>query len=132
MRECASHFEILRSTLQNWWNEKAFKFTREIVNKRLSIVQERAIKNYIIRMNEKNLSLTFKFVENVVNYVLREAHSNAIFVKISWAKRFLDRNFDFKRQRQRFIVVHKKDANWISALKQYFKQLKNVINQYDI
>ena len=34
-------------------------------------------------MNEKNLSLTLKLVENVVNYVFRETHSNAALVKIS-------------------------------------------------
>ena len=99
MRECANHFEIFKSILQNRWNEKAFKFIREVVNKRLFTAQERAIKNYIIRMNEKNLSLTFKLVENAVNYVFRETHLNAAFVKISWAKRFLDCNSDLKRRR---------------------------------
>ena len=83
VRGCASHFGILRSTLQNRWNGKASKSTREAANKRLSTAQERAIKDYIIRMNEKNLSLTFKFVENAVNYVLREAHSNAAPVGVS-------------------------------------------------
>ena len=29
------------------------------------------------RMNKKNMSLTFKFVENVINFVFREINSDA-------------------------------------------------------
>ena len=77
VRKCAHHFNIPRSTLQDRWNGKASKSIRESINKRLTTAQERAIKDYIIRMNEKNMSLTLRLVEDAVNYVLREADSNA-------------------------------------------------------
>ena len=132
VQECTKEIKLNQKILNNRWNEKTFKITRESINKRLTTAQKRAIKNYIMRMNKKNMLLTFKFVENVVNFVLRKTDSNAIFLKNHWIKRFLDRNLDFKKQRQRFISIHKKDIDWISTLKQYFHQLKNVINQYNI
>ena len=119
-------------TLNNRWNEKAFKITRESVNKRLITAQERAIRNYFIRMNEKNMSLTLKLVENVVNFVFHEADLDAALLGNYWVRRFLDRNLDLKKQRQRFILIHRKDVDWIFALKQYFQQLKSVMNQYEI
>ena len=82
VRQCALKLKIPRRALQNRWNEKASKSTRESINKRLFTAQERAIKNYIIRMNAKNMSLTLKLIEEVVNFVLREADSNATSVKI--------------------------------------------------
>ena len=133
MRKCAHHFNISRFTLQDRWNEKASKFIRESINKRLKTAQERATKNYIIRINEKNMLLMLRLVKKVVNYtVLCEANLNVALVEILWTKRFLKRNFEFKIRRQQSIAVHKKDANSISTLKQYFYQLKNVMNQYDI
>ena len=132
MRKCAEEMRLNQKTLNNQWNEKAFKIIRESINKRLITAQERAIKNYIIRMNEKNMSLTLKFVENVVNFVLREADSNATPLKRCWIKRFLDRNLDLKKQQQYSISIHRKDADWIFTLKQYFQQLKSVMNQYEI
>ena len=81
VRKCAKEMKLNQKTLNNRWNEKTFKIIRESINKRLTTAQERAIKNYIIRMNEKNMSLTFKFVENVVNFVLRETDLNAASLK---------------------------------------------------
>ena len=88
-----------QKTLNNRWNEKIFKIIRESINKRLITVQERAIKNYIIRMNEKNMSLTFKLVENVVNFVFCKVDPDAVLLRNCWIKTFLDRNLDFKKQR---------------------------------
>ena len=47
VRQCALKLKISKRTFQNRWNGKASKFTRESINKRLFIAQERAIKNYI-------------------------------------------------------------------------------------
>ena len=87
-------------------------------------------KIYILLVD--NISLTFKLIKKIVNFVFHEIDSNATFVKTYWMKKYFDRNLDLKRWRQHFIVVHKKNANWISMLKQYFNQLKNFINEYDI
>ena len=81
VRQCALELKIPRRTLQNRWNEKVSKSTRESINKHLFTAQKRAIKNYIIRMNAKNMSLTFKLIEETVNFVLRETDSNTTFVR---------------------------------------------------
>ena len=70
VHKCAHHFNISRSTLQDRENEKTSKFIRESINKCLTTTQERAIKNYIIRINKKNILLTLKFIEDVVNYMI--------------------------------------------------------------
>ena len=54
-------------------------------------------------MNKKNMSLTLKLVEDAVNFVFRETDLDAASVKSYCVKRFLDRNPDLKKQRQRFI-----------------------------
>ena len=82
MCKCAHHFNISRFILQDRWNGKALKFIRKSIYKRLATVQERAIKDFIIRINEKNISLTFRLVENVINYMFREADSNAASVEV--------------------------------------------------
>ena len=81
MRKCAKEMKLNQKILNNRWNEKTFKIIRESINKRLITAQERAIKNYIIRINKKNISLTFKFVENVVNFVFRKINSDATSLK---------------------------------------------------
>ena len=120
MRKCAKEMRLNQKTLNNRWNEKIFKIIRKSINKCLITAQKRVIKNYLIRMNEKNMLLTFKLIENVVNFVFREANLDATLLKRCWVKRFFNRNFDLKKQRQRFISVYKKDVDWILALKQYF------------
>ena len=77
VRKCTKEMGLNQKTLNNRWNGKASKTTRESTNKRLTTAQERAIRNYIIRMNEKNMSLTLKLVEDVANFVLREADPDA-------------------------------------------------------
>ena len=81
VRKYAKEMRLNQKTLNNRRNEKAFKITRESINKRLTTAQKRTIKNYIICMNEKNILLTFKLVENVVNFVFRKADSDAVFLK---------------------------------------------------
>ena len=117
VRECAKEMKLNQKTLNNRWNEKTFKIIRENINKRLITAQKRAIKNYIMRMNKKNMSLTFKFVENVVNFVLNEINSDVTSLKNHWVKKFLDHNLDLKKQRQRFILIYKKNVDWILTLK---------------
>ena len=69
VRKSAKEMRLNHKTLNNRWNEKASKFIRESIKKRLITAQERAIRDYIIRMNKKIMSLTLKLVENVVNFV---------------------------------------------------------------
>ena len=88
VRECAKEMGLNQKTLNNRWNGKASKTTRESTNKRLTTAQERAIKDYIMRMNKKNMSLTLRFVENVVNFVFRKNDSDAAFLESCWVKRF--------------------------------------------
>ena len=52
-----------QKTLNNRWNGKASKTIRESINKRLTTAQERSIRNYIIRMDEKNTMEQEKQVE---------------------------------------------------------------------
>ena len=77
MRKCAKEMRLNHKTLNNRWNEKTSKFIRKNINKRLFTAQKRAIKNYIIRMNAKNMSLTLKLIEKIVNFVFCKADSNA-------------------------------------------------------
>ena len=73
--------KLNRKTLNNQRNKKIFKIIRESINKYLLIIQEYVIKNYIICMNKKNILLTFKFVENVINFVFRKIDSSADLLK---------------------------------------------------
>ena len=88
IRQCALKFKISKRTFQNWWNEKALKFTRESINKRLFTAQERVIKNYIIYINAKNMLLTLKLIDEIVNFVLREADLNTTSVRRIWSDVF--------------------------------------------
>ena len=56
VRKCAKEMGLNQKTLNNRWNGKTSKTTRESINKRLTTAQERAIRDYIIRMNKKNMS----------------------------------------------------------------------------
>ena len=94
MRKCAKEIRLNQKTLNNRWNQKAFKIIRENINKRLIIAQERAIRNYIIRINEKNMLLTLKLIENIINFVFREVDSDAAFLEKRWIKKFEKLNSD--------------------------------------
>ena len=52
----------------------------ESTNKLLNTAQERAIKDHIMRMDKKNMSLMFRFVEDAANFVFRETDSDVAFL----------------------------------------------------
>ena len=121
--------EISRRVLNNRWNEIAFKIIREALNKRLSQAQEASIVQYITRCDKISLLMIQKYVEIIVNYLLRESNSQMNF---TWTKRFMKHYFKFKQRCQRFIINARKNVMNVKELKLYFDQLKEVVEKYNV
>jgi len=59
-----------RRVLTNRYNGKSSKSTRQAGGKRLSKNQEEALVQYILRCDERNMSLTPQLIETTTNFLL--------------------------------------------------------------
>jgi len=117
-----------RRVLADRYNGKSSKSTRQAGGKRLSKDQEEALVQYILRCDERNMSLTPQLIEAAANFLLDDVKP----VGENWVKRFLKRNPSLKKRRHRSILANRQAAYHIQELEIYFRRLEEVIEKYGI
>jgi len=127
---CAREFACDRQNLQNRLNGMPSKSTRYPTCRRHTEAQEQVIVDYIIRLDDMNMSLTIGLVVDAANRLLP---SGAPPVGQYWFRRFYERHPELKTRRQTPIAVARKDASSnIEVLELYFKKLKTVVDEKGI
>ena len=94
-------------------------------NKALSDEQELTIYDYIRMLDQAEQSARFSMVLGAANYLLREAHLDAFtpppIVSNSWTKRFLNRNPQFFKRKQKPLAAERKHAHNAKDIHEYFE-----------
>ena len=89
-------FGVNPKTVQRRLQGAASKSSRLPNNRALNLEQEQAIRDYIERLDEQNVSAKVSMVHAAANYILAKSHSDLLIpppqVSKSWTKRFFDRN----------------------------------------
>ena len=130
--QAAVAFNLKPRALNDRWNGKASKSTREAPNKRLNEAQKQVVKDYIQRLDNMSMSIASKLVVDVANFLLQKHDPAISSVDSDWFKRFMSRNPNLKKRRQRPLAAIRKDVFNIEELKNYFKKLKNIRDEFDI
>ena len=83
-------------------------------NKALKFEQEQAIRDYIKRPDKQNVSAKVSMIRAAANYILAKSHFDPLttpsLVSEKWTKRFLDRNPEFYKWKQKPLAVERKNA----------------------
>jgi len=78
------------------------KSSRLSSNRALNLEQEQAMRDYIERLDEQNVSAKVSMIRAAANYILAKSHSDHLTtpppVSALWTKRFLDRNLQFHKK----------------------------------
>ena len=92
----ARAFGVSAKTVHRRLDGRASKSSRLPSNRALSLEQEQALRDYIRRLDEQNVSAKVSMIRAAANYILTKSHSDHLTpppqVSPVWTKRFLDRN----------------------------------------
>lgn len=122
----ARAFGVNPKTVQRRLRGGASKSSRLPTNKALNLEQEQAIRDYIERLDEQNVSAKVSMVRAAANYILAKSHPDPLTtppqVSKSWTKRFFDRNPQLYKKIQKPLAVERKNAHDEDDFKEYFEK----------
>lgn len=126
----ARAFGVNPKTVQRRLRGGASKSSRLPTNRALNLEQEQAIRDYIERLDEQNISAKFSMVRAAANDILTKSHSDPLTtppqVSKSWTKRFFDRNPQFYKCKQKPLAVEHKNAHYEDDFKENLKKYKDI------
>ncbi len=127
--EATEAFEISLRTLQRQFNEVSSKSTRSFINKALTNVQEQAIFDYIKHLNQINMSARSCMIMRAANWLIR---SEQRVVESLWVERFLKRNSQYYRWKQKSLTYDKKNSQNVTTFNDHFYKYKRAMKDCDI
>ncbi len=127
--EAAEAFEVSLRTLQRRFNGAPSKSTRPFTNKALTDVQEQAIFDYIKHLNQINMSARPCMIVRVANWLIR---SEQRVVESLWVERFLKRNSQYYRRKQKSLTYDRKNSQNVITFDDHFYKYKRAMKGCDI
>src|SRR5262249_26237767 len=110
--------------------------TRPAGNRKLTDSQEEALIAYIERQDSIGVHARVKFISAIANEILARSHLNPSIppptVGQHWPARFLKRHPELFVTKQKPIEPERKDAHDIEVIKWWFKELKAILEKYNI
>ena len=126
----ARAFGVSAKTVHRRLQGRASKTSRLPSNKALDLEQEQAVRDYIERLDEQNVSAKVSMIRAAANYILAKSHSDPLTtppqVSEMWTKQFLDRNPQFYKKKQKPLAVKRKNAHNEDDFQEYFEKYKNI------
>ena len=117
-------------TVQRRLHGRASKSSRLPTNRALNSEQEQAIKDYIQRLDEQDVSAKVTMIRAAANYILTKSHSDHLTpppqVSENWTRRFLARNPEFYKRKQKPLAVECKNAYNEDNFMEYFEKYKDI------
>ena len=123
-------FGVDPRTVQRKLHGGASKSSRLPTNRALNFKQEQAIKDYIQRLDEQDVSAKVTMIRAAANYILTKSHSDHLTpppqVSENWTRRFLARNPEFYKRKQKPLAVERKNAHNEGDFMEYFEKYKDI------
>ena len=131
-----AHLGWIQRTVYRRLHGGASKSSRLPTNRALNFEQEQAIKDYIQRLDEQDVSAKVSMIRAAANYILAKSHSDPLThptqVSENWTRRFLARNSEFHKKKQQPLAVERKDAHNEDDFLEYFEKYKDIRIEKDI
>ncbi|CAG9950794.1 unnamed protein product [Clonostachys rosea f. rosea IK726] len=136
LRRVAKLFGVARATLQDHVKTPRKRKEDKNCGRLLTAVKEKALCNYIDRLDSINMAVRGEFVCDAANAIIRARHrpddiTPIHIVKPRWATRFFQRH-GYSSRPQKMLDLVRKEAENIEVIQDYFQQLQEVINREGI
>ncbi len=125
----AKEYDVPLRRLQRRWNGCDSKSTRTGTNKALTEAQEEAIREYIGRLDDINMSARRRMIVGAANYLIRFENRQ---VDHQWLTPFLKRNPDFYVRKQKPLAADRKNSHNVNDMASYFGKLERVMKEKGI
>ena len=122
--QTAKTFQMSVRRLQRRWNEFNSKSSRLSINKALSNEQEMTIHQYIEQLDKINMCVRSRMIIDAANHLLRSKNR---VVDHQWFKRFLTRNLEYHRRRQKSLTMNRKNSHSVQNIKTYFYKFDEIM-----
>ncbi len=123
-------FGVDPRTVQRKLHGGASKSSRLPTNRALNSEQKQAIKDYIHRLDEQDVSAKVTMICAAANYILTKSHPDHLTpppqVSKNWTRQFLARNPEFYKRKQKPLVVERKNAQNEDDFMEYFEKYKDI------
>ena len=128
VRAAALAFGITPRTLLRRSKGSASKSTRPPTGRTLTEEQERALCEYIERLDRCELSAKLPMVEKAANYLLCQAHCDPQIpppmVGSTWVSRFLARHPQYFKRKQKPLAADRKHAHNLDDMQRHFEKFQ--------
>uniref|UniRef100_A0A8H7K2R3 HTH CENPB-type domain-containing protein n=1 Tax=Bionectria ochroleuca TaxID=29856 RepID=A0A8H7K2R3_BIOOC len=136
LRRVAKLFGVPRATLQDHVKTPRKRKEDKNCGRLLTAVEEKALCNYIDRLDSINMAVRGEFVCDAANAIIRARHrpddtTPIHIVKPRWATRFFQRH-GYSSRPQNMLDLVRKEAENIDVIRDYFRQLQEVIDREGI
>ncbi len=131
-REFHVSYERLRSKLKNYQFKTAIW---ELHNRALKSDQKSALQQYLITLNQLNLSAKLHMMQLMINTFRAQNFScwnSSSLLNAQWVKRWLNHQSDLFKVKWKFIAADKKNVHDSKVLQTHFNEFKKMMIQYDI
>lgn len=122
-------FVVSATTVPRRLQGRTSKSSRLPSNRALKLEQPQSIRDHIERLDEQNVS-EVSMICAAANFILAKSHSDPLTtppqVSKMWTKRFLNRNPQFYKKKQKPPVVERKNAHNENDFQEYFEKYKDI------
>ena len=131
---CEFHvsYERLWSRLKNYQFKTA---VQELHNKALKSDQKSVLWQYLITMNQLNLSARLHMMQSMINALRAQNFSHwnsSSLLNAQWIKRWLNHQSDLFKVKWKFIAADRKNVYDSKVLQTHFDEFNEMIIKYDI
>lgn len=127
----ARKYGIAARTLSGRLSGRAPQLGHKPANATFSEAEEKALCNYIDRLDHINLAVRVEFISHAANLILAErtGADDPPTVGKHWTTRFLKRHGYFKRTQQQ-LSSNRQSAENLEVISGYFEKLRQTMDQY--
>jgi hypothetical protein len=134
--KAAREFNVPRTTLQSRWQGRLSLKNRAPTNLKLNSTQDKALCRYLDTLERYRIKPLKRMIEAAANAILKASHNDPETppptVGPKWLHRWLQRHPQYKKRWFRAIELDRKHAEDRQLLRQWFKELEDVILKYGI
>ncbi len=134
--EITRKFHVLYKRLRSRLKSYQFKTAvRELHNKTLKPDQKSALQQYLIKLNELDLSARLHMMQLMTNTLHAQDFSRWNFSSLlsdEWIKRWLNHRSDLFKAKRKSLAADRKNAYNSKVLQTHFDEFKEIVVKYNI
>ncbi|ERF72127.1 hypothetical protein EPUS_02918 [Endocarpon pusillum Z07020] len=133
--EKAREYRVSKFRVQRRLKGIGPRISRKPKNYKLSEIQEQALLQYILSLDEIGQSIRYDHVNKVANEMLKEDHtenSTAPVVGEHWVKRFLNRHPELHKAKQKPLELERKLAHDPDLISNWFERFRALREAYGV